>query len=93
MSEYREANLEELTLLLDCLAREYATTNDEYRRAGIAPKISELTARILAVRCRPRHFLMTSRIGTKPQKSPRPASVQITVRQTPSSRVMPQALP
>lgn len=32
MSEYREANLEELTFLLDWLAREYGTTNDECRR-------------------------------------------------------------
>jgi hypothetical protein len=56
MSEYREASLEKLTLLLDWLAREYATTNDEYRRADIAIKISELTARILTIRCRPPGF-------------------------------------
>ena len=53
MSEYRDADLEELTFLLDWLAREYGTTNDECRRAEIAATIAQLTAHILTVRCRP----------------------------------------
>jgi hypothetical protein len=53
MEAGREPYLEELTLLLDLFAREYAATLDEHRRTEIATEISSLTARISVVRSRP----------------------------------------
>ena len=53
MESTRELNFEELTLLLDLFAREYAATGNAHRRREIAIEISELTARISAVRSRP----------------------------------------
>jgi hypothetical protein len=53
MSEYREASLEELTHYLDRLVREYSAADNQQRRSEIATKLSEVTTRILAVRCRP----------------------------------------
>lgn len=52
MESTRELNFEELTLLLDLFAREYAATGNAHRRREIAIEISELTARISAVRSR-----------------------------------------
>jgi hypothetical protein len=52
MSEYREASLEELTHYLDRLVREYSVADNQQRRSEIATKLSEVTTRILAVRCR-----------------------------------------
>lgn len=53
MAEHPEASFEELTHLLDWLVREYRAADDQQRRSEIATKLSEVTARILAVRCRP----------------------------------------
>jgi hypothetical protein len=53
MEASRDSNLEELTLLVDLLTREYAAVNDERRRTKIATEISALTARISVVRSRP----------------------------------------
>jgi len=53
MESTRELNFEELTLLLDLFAREYTATGDAHRRTEIATEISELTARISAVKSRP----------------------------------------
>jgi hypothetical protein len=53
MEASREINLEELTFLVDLLAREYAAATDEHRRTEIATEISALTARISVVRSRP----------------------------------------
>jgi hypothetical protein len=41
--------LDELTLILDQLVREYVATNDKHRRTEIATEISELTARLSAI--------------------------------------------
>ena len=52
MESTREPNLEQLTVLFDLLTREYAAANDDQRKE-IAADISELTARISAVKSRP----------------------------------------
>ena len=51
MESTREPNLEQLTVLFDLLTREYAAANDDQRKE--IAEISELTARISAVKSRP----------------------------------------
>jgi hypothetical protein len=44
-----ESSLDDLTLILDQLVREFVVTNDKHRRSKIATEISVLTARLPAI--------------------------------------------
>ena len=47
-----ESSLDDLTLVLDQLVREFVATNDKERRSEIATEISVLTARLSATSSR-----------------------------------------
>jgi hypothetical protein len=47
-----ESSLDDLTLVLDQLVREFVVTNDKRRRSAIATEISVLTARLSATSSR-----------------------------------------
>ena len=49
MSRNFESSLDELTIILDQLVREYVMTHEKHRRTKIATEISELTARFSAI--------------------------------------------